>query len=67
MIKRLHDILLINTINISALLFADNVPTVTIAENYMKVLVLIITFLYTLLRIIIEIRKYKKKAGAPDE
>jgi len=67
MIKRLHDILLINTINISALLFADNVPTVTIAENYMKVLVLIITFLYTLLRIIIEIRKYKKKAGAADE
>lgn len=60
MIKRYYDLLFINMMNLTAWLFTD-----TNAEQILKVILLLVTIIYTVIRIFIiiieQFEKWKKK------
>lgn len=58
--KRYSDLFTVNFMNLGALLFANNLPGITIIENYCKVLVLLATLVYTIVKIIMVIKSMKQ-------
>ncbi len=58
--KKYTDLFTVNLMNLGALLFANNLPGITVVENYCKVLVLLATFVYTIVKIIMVIKSIKQ-------
>lgn len=58
--KKYTDLFTVNIMNIGALLFANNLPGITILENYCKVLVLLATLVYTIVKIIMLIKNLRQ-------
>ncbi len=58
--KKYTDLFTVNIMNIGALFFANSLPGITILENYCKVLVLLATLVYTIVKIIMLIKNLRQ-------
>jgi len=58
--KRYSDLFTVNFMNLGALLFAENIPSINIIEDYCKVFVLVATLIYTIAKIVALIKNMRK-------
>lgn len=58
--KKYTELFTVNIMNIGALFFANNLPGITIVENYCKVLVLLATLVYTIVKIVMLIKNIRQ-------
>ncbi len=64
--KRYSELFTVIFLNGGAYFYAENIPGINIAEMYAKILVLLATFIYTLIKIIMLLKSMKGNKNAKD-